>query len=437
ITGIYLYKLTFIITKNKLAGFVTAFVFIANPNILYLQSTPMTELPLLAFFLLSSYYFIRFILSESNFNYILLAALFGFCATLTRYDGWFLVIVEAAVMALVYFPIKFHWYSKLSKIFYWDRFTWQKLQGHVVLFASLAFFGIVLWLAWGYLILGDPLYFTHSEFSAKSQQQSWLARGELPAYHHIGQSITYYTATTWSNIGSVVFLMAMVGCAAYLFDRKIQHRWLLLIILSVPFVFNVVTLFLGQSVIFIPQVTASNFEWNLFNVRYGVMMVPLAAFAVGYLFYKVKPAFKVIVALALVAQASMYPFGIEKVISYEDGVAGLSSASAKIPTAQYWVNDHYDHGLVLVDDFARTLSIVRTSIPMQNMIYVGNKPYWDESLKAPEKYARWIIMQKDDAVWKSILDDQNTQDRLYKYFEKTYTSPEILVFRRNDKVAAE
>jgi hypothetical protein len=40
-------------------------------------------------------------------------------------------------------------------------------------------------------------------------------------------------------------------------------------------------------------------------------------------------------------------------------------------------------------------------------------------------------MQKDDEVWKHLYDDPKVQGRLYKYFSKAYTSPEILIFKRN------
>jgi hypothetical protein len=434
ISAVYLYKLTAIFTKKQWAAFVAALVFMLNPNILYLQTTPMTELPLIAFFILSSYYFIKFILSENNFNFLILAALFGFCATLSRYDGWFLVLMEAAVLGLMYWPIRRFptQFGEIKKV--WNRQNWWKMQGHVIMFGTLAFFGILVWLAWDFLILGDPLYFTHSQFSAKSQQQNWLLRGELPGYKNILQSLLYYLVTAMSNSGVVIFAMTLIGVVVYLFDKKLKHRWLVFAILIVPFIFNVVTLFLGQSVIFIPHITPETFEWNLFNVRYGVMMVPLAAFIVGYLFYVAKPAGKALIAMALLFQLGLYGIGYSKVISFEDGVKGLSSASAKVPDAQYWIRDNYDTGLVLVDDFARTLSIVRTTIPMQNVIYVGNKPYWEESLKEPEKYATWIIMQKDDAVWDSMLENPVVEGRLYTYFQKVYTSPEILVFKRNDAV---
>jgi hypothetical protein len=84
-----------------------------------------------------------------------------------------------------------------------------------------------------------------------------------------------------------------------------------------------------------------------------------------------------------------------------------------------------------MDDYARTVSIVRSGIPMHEVIYIGNKPYWEESFYQPEKYATWIVMQKEDQVWKAINDNRIIRNRMYKYFSKVYTSPDILIFKRN------
>jgi hypothetical protein len=67
---------------------------------------------------------------------------------------------------------------------------------------------------------------------------------------------------------------------------------------------------------------------------------------------------------------------------------------------------------------------------MEKVIYVGTKPYWEESLQNPSAYARWIVMQKDDTVWKSLNDDPIMQGQLYAHFAKVYTSPQILIFKR-------
>lgn len=420
ISALYLYKLAWLVTKSRAASVVSALVFMLNPNALYLQATPMTEVLLIAFQVLSSYFFIKFLQNKDELPSLLMAGVFGFCAVLTRYDGWFLVLLEAAAIGLYYLP---------------QRNSWSKLEGRVIMFATLTFFGIFLWLLWGFLILGDPLYFTNSEFSAKSQQQSWLARGELPSYHNIVSAFLYYFVTAMSNNGVLVFFAAIVGFALYLTDKSARHRHLIALVAIAPFLFNVLTLFMGQSVIFIPHLTPTTFEWTLFNVRYGIMVAPAVSLFFAYLFWRGSASAKLVLAGLVVAQLGLYGIGYSKVISRADGTEGLSSA--KRPDAEYWLREHYDGGLLMMDDFARTLSIIRSGVPMRNDIYVGNKPYWDESLKEPEKYARWIVMQKDDAVWKEILGKPELEGRLYKHFQKVYTSPDILIFKKAEYVIAE
>jgi len=413
VSSLFLFRLTHLITKNTIASFFAFLVFALNPNILYLQTTPMTELPLIMFFILSSYFFVKFIKNDSNLLSLIAAAFFGFLATLSRYDGWFLVLFEALILFLMYVPRKL---------------PFNKLAGRLVFYATLAFFGIGLWMFWDYLILGDPFYFTNSQFSAKSQQEAWLLRGELPAYQNPFLAVEYYLVTAMSNSGVFVFFMALVGFIMYLLRERTKQQLYIAIIMLVPFIFYVITLYLGQSVIFIPHLTPVSFEWRLFNVRYGLMMLPPVAFFLSYLFYRSSQKARSIIILLFLLQFGLYASGYSKIISLEDAVSGLSSA--KRVDAQNWMAQNYDNGLVLIDDYARSISITRSYIPMQNIIYIGNKPYWEESLKKPEKYATWIVMQKDDSVWKAIYADPLVRGRLYTYFKKVYTSPEILIFKR-------
>lgn len=413
ISALYLYKLTHLITKNGLASFFAFLVFALNPNILYMQSTPMTELPLIMFFILSSYYFIRYIKNDTEMLSLMAAAFFGFCASLSRYDGWFLVLFEALVLFALYFPRKI---------------PFKRLVGRMVFFVSLAFFGILIWMFWDYLILGDPFYFTNSQFSARTQQEAWYTRGELPAYHNIFLSIVYYLVTGMSNAGVFVFVLAAIGFIKYLFQEKDRSHLFTALIMMVPFIFYIITLYVGQSVIFIPHVTPVSFEWRLFNVRYGLMVLPAVALFLGYLFARVTVKTRLVILFIFMLQFGLYATGYSKIISLEDGIRGLSAA--KKVDAQYWMASHYDGGLVLIDDYARSISVTRSFIPMQNIIYVGNKPYWEESLVEPDKYADWIVLQKDDSVWRAIIDNKVTQARLYTHFTKVYTSPDILIFRK-------
>lgn len=441
IGGYYLFKTLLLITKKELPSFIGFLTYAVNPNVLYMQSTAMTEIPLIAFFILSTYFMIKFLRDDSDVLSLIFAAFWGMCATLTRYDAWFLVLAESGILFLHYVRRYLRTRNVVSEPGTASR---KAFEGKFLTFATLGFVGIGLWLLWDFLILSDPFYFTNSSFSAKSQQQGWLARGELPTYRNLYLSAAYYVVTSTENLSLTVTAMAVLGLLIFLGDKTVTNKYAIAILLSVPFFFYIATLYAGQSVIFIPSLTPDTFEWQLFNVRYGLVMIPFAAVFVGYLFHAFTrmnlgkaPTGRVIqgiIASVLLFQVFLYYSGEQKVIALEDGVYGLSSSLKSNQDSQDWIVKNYDGGLVLIDDFARTTSIVRSTIPMQNVIYIGNKPYWEESLEAPEKHATWIIAQKGDTVWSNLIDDEVKLARLYKYFVKAYTSPDILIFKRNPDV---
>ncbi|MFZ0953226.1 MAG: hypothetical protein WAN17_13230, partial [Candidatus Sulfotelmatobacter sp.] len=84
---------------------VAVFVYGANPNLIYMQSTAMGESLYLAFFIWAVVYFAEFLRGKAN-----ALTKCGLClvaACLTRYDGWFLaaVLVVGAVF-IVFRPRK-------------------------------------------------------------------------------------------------------------------------------------------------------------------------------------------------------------------------------------------------------------------------------------------------------------------------------------------
>jgi len=428
VSAVVIFHVVHLVTKSFVAAWAGFFVFVTNPNVLYLQATPMTELSLIVFLLLSTYFFMLYLTQGKTYP-LILAGAFGLAASLSRYDGWFLVLLEGLLILIFRFPHHFLQNIRQRGLTLFSFLT-ERGEGEAILFATIALIGILGWFSWGKLILGDPLYFTNSQFSAKSQQQGFLARGELPAYHNLPLAVAYYTVTTMASTGVLVFAVGAIATIVFLLDKKITQRYFFLTLLLSSFFFNIVTLFLGQSIIFIPHITPVDFEWSLFNVRYGVLMVPIFAILFAYLFARVQKFGKVVLMVLLIANLSLYLIGYAKVMTYQDGIVGLSHAGH--PDAEFWLAKHYDKGLALLDDYARTLSIIGTGIPMQNVVYVGNHLYWDEALKAPQRRMTWIVMQKDDTVWKSLYDDQRMRTIVYTYFHKVYTSDRILIFKRNE-----
>jgi hypothetical protein len=443
VASVFMFAIIYHMTKNLIASWLGTFVFALNPNILYLQTTAMTEIPLVAFFLGSIYFYMKH-LETGSLKTLVLSAAIGLAATLSRYDGWFLVLAQTFILIMWYLFISTPDKQKtLSRITDKIKSNWHRMESNVIIFASLAFVGIGLWMLWDYLILNDPLYFTNSPFSAKSQQQDWFERGELPAYKNLTLSFIYYMYTSFVNSGSVLSLAALGGAVVFLIKPSI-NKIILLTLLLVPVFFYTITLYAGQSIIFIPGLTPKEYEWNLFNVRYGVMMIPAAAFLTAYLLHYLtsltvrlqhptlgsgaKGLVTMGMAGLLIFQTYRFISKDEPVISLEDGISGLSASRGS--DAETWIKQEYDGGYILVDDFARTLSIIRSGLPMDKVIYVGNKPYWEESFEKPEKYARWIIMQDGDSVWKNLYENEAMQGRVYAHFEKAYTSPQILIFKQ-------
>src|SRR3990167_9931764 len=107
------------------------FVFIANINILYLQSTAMTELLLIVLMMAGVYELMLWHNTEEIFH-LIKAAFWIFLSSLVRYDGWFLILVSAILIVLHTSKKRIH---KIS-------------EGNFIFFSTLAGLGIGLWLLW-------------------------------------------------------------------------------------------------------------------------------------------------------------------------------------------------------------------------------------------------------------------------------------------------
>ena len=85
---------------NRLAGTLAALLFAANANVLYLQSTAMTETLLLAFMAAATYHLLRWC-RMGGYRQLAATAFSLFLASITRYEGWWMCITVVPVVALV------------------------------------------------------------------------------------------------------------------------------------------------------------------------------------------------------------------------------------------------------------------------------------------------------------------------------------------------
>jgi hypothetical protein len=414
LSGLLAYKLVKLLTGRFTAALAAVAVFALNGNIAYMQSTPMSELPLIATLIGSVYFFVKWT-KFSQLHHLIISSFFAFCGSLIRYDAWFLIIVQASLALAI----------GISR-----RWGWIKTEGILIISGLFSSLGIGLWMLWNYLIFKQPLYFLSSPYSAKSQQMSFAARGQLPSVHNWPSSVEFFTGASVLNIGLAICLLALGGLLVSFFRTRATPRHqssaAATTALLSPFFFNVLSLYLGISILFVPGLLPANFDYQLFNIRYGLMLMPAVAVYVGLLCGFITKKLSA-VALVLITALSIIMLINIKPITLEDGQTGLS---ARRPSAANgYVSAHYDYGYVAFDDFSRSANPVSLGVPMQKIIYVGNHPYWENMLEHPQKYARWLIIRHDDTdvLWQHL---EHNPDFLANYHQ-VYSNQKTYVYVMN------
>src|SRR3989338_10678286 len=248
---------------GRLGQLVGVALYVANLNILYLQSTAMTELLLMATMTAGAYELLSWT-SNHDFLRLIKSAFWIMLSTLVRYDGWFLFVVSFTLIAGL--TLK--------------KYGYKVAEGTTVLFATLAGVGIAFWFLWNALIFKDPFYFAYGPFSARSQQQQLEQAGVLATKGNLWFSTKVYLFALAYNAGAFTAPAGIAGAVAFWLDRKVDPAVRIsTLTLVAPFTFNVLALYLGHSVLFIQGLSGDT--W--FNARYGAMVVPSIAIFVGYL----------------------------------------------------------------------------------------------------------------------------------------------------------
>jgi hypothetical protein len=402
----FLFKLLIEITSNKNAAIVGVVAFVANANILYLQSAAMFEPLLMATSLGSIYYLYKWV-SSDNPSYLVISAIWILLATLTRYDGWSILLASIFVIG----------YTLIYKR------KLRQADGVFSLYISLAGLGVAVWLLYNLLIFGNPLYFANNEFSAHAQQLVLAKSNELPTFQNLVLSARIYLTSAMLNIGVLVSVASLVGLALYIKKNRFKPTTFAALLVLAPLPFNIEALFKGQSVLWIPGLPP--FQSSYFNVRYGILLLPAAILFIGYLASINKWArysVYAIIVLQLGLFYSVYP-GAKTHLNFailRDSYAGIDASTTQAAT---WLGNNYTDGRILISSAKADATIFRTGIDLKNFITEGTGGYWYNSLKEPEKYAEWVVLlpSYDDGVGKQLKSNKTLADNYSVAFEnQTY-----------------
>jgi 4-amino-4-deoxy-L-arabinose transferase-like glycosyltransferase len=382
VTAVLIYKIAFRLTSRKFAGVVAAGVFALNVNMLYMQSTPMTE-ALLFCMLAAMVYCVQQWADTDKYQYLIAGAVAALCATLTRYESW--PVLACLVIAVVVIA----WQRTHAGLT--PKIRWTSTQDRFIAFAVVAFAGIAAWLIWNWAIFGNPLNFQAGQFAKPS---NWVASGEPFIGNWWIATKTYWYAML-DNETSPLLLLAGAGLVCLIVrewrTKRTAARSLPVLSLLVIVPFFIVSLYEGQRPLHVLQI--SN---DLYNVRFGLIMLVPTAIGIGYLvgtLQRFRPAMYVAGGLVLAITVGLGASLVrhDNVITYTAARETLTSTSVvKQEPVVAFLKTHYTGGLVLMESFGN--ENVAFQIPSDQLVYEGSYRQWLPSLQDPAaNHIEWIV----------------------------------------------
>jgi hypothetical protein len=392
----------------NLTAWFAAAIYGLNPNLLYLQSTAMTESLYLALFIWAVVHFREFLQATHGIAWDAEAkrSLWkcGWClagACLTRYDGWFLAAFASGLVVLV------GWRSA-------TRGIWKTVLAFVLLAGTVP----VFWLAYNGIVYRNVLEFANGPYSAHAIERRTAAPGfpPHPGTHNLPVAALYFLKAGESSVAEGTWqrtwlLVAVLGLLPVFLDTRLVA----LLLLWVPVPFYMLSIAYGG----VPVFTPSWWPHSLYNIRYGVQLVPaLAVFLALVVHYSVS------LARAPWARRAIALLGVGLVVASYARVWQAQPGCYR----EAWVNSRtrvqlesaladqlkqFPHDTTLLMYLGEHVGALQDAgIPLQRTINEGNhrvwqqpsdlEGLWERSLADPVRYADFAIAFEGDPVWQAV-----------------------------------
>jgi hypothetical protein len=406
---------------TRVTAWAAAMVYAANPNLIYLQATAMTESLYLALFIWAVVYCNEFVQEAGSFDDgeqsgIASSSLVrcGICLTaacLTRYDAWFLsaAICAAAVLVVALNP----------------RYREQH-RASLRTFVLLATAAPLFWLAYNAAVYRNPLEFANGPYSAKAIEQRTPGASH-PGSHDLQVAVSYFLKSAELNLAAENWqkpwiLLALAGVLTSLiagFARNshslLNHSstgrqlWPLLL-LWIPQPFYALSVAYSGVPIFMPVW----WPFSYYNVRYGLQLLPAFAVFATLAFYfmarlaQSRAVTATLAGMALIlVSASYISIWRDPVCFREAGINSRTRIALERELADFVKALPPDSTILMyLGDHVGALQ--EAGIPLRHVIYEGNhrswkqptdaEGLWERALANPAQYADFVIAFESDAV---------------------------------------
>lgn len=367
-------------TQSAAASFCALGIFALNPNLLYLQSTPMTEPVSLAGLMALLYFSVRFRETQS-WNAIIGAGLAALAASLTRYEGWFVIPFAAAYFVFT---------ARARKL------------AAAALFTGIAVIGPLFWLAHNGFIYSNPLEFFNGPYSAKTIYQLSLSQHvqPYPGDHDWRKAWFFYRTAARLCAGWPVVIMAMGGFFIAIAKRVLWPVFFT----ALPPVFYLWSMHSGSTPIYVPQLWFGSY----YNTRYALAALPLLAVAGGSLALasakRLRPYLASAIVLCAIAPWLIRPDPANW-ICWKESEVNSAARRAWTKEASAFLAKNYQLGQGIFTSFGDLTGIFRQAgIPLRETVHQGNVLEWISSTTRPDLFLRqrWAVAIQGDDVSRAV-----------------------------------
>ena len=382
VAGGFLFAAMRLATESSAAALASLGLLALNPNLLYLQATPMTEPVFLAAMMALLYCAIRFHAKQS-WSAVIGAAVASSAASLTRYEGWFLI-----PFCTLYFVFA----ARRRRILV------------ALLFGAIASLAPLFWLAHNWWLYSNPLEFFNGPFSAQSIYRRQLEQ-HMPPYpgdHDWWKALQYFSVAARLCEGWGVVAVAAAGLLAMVAVRK--AIWWPLLFASLPLIFYLWSMHSGGTPIFVPSLWPNTY----YNTRYGLAALPLLAIAGGCVALLGSPKIRLCMAIAAVL-AGAAPWLVhprpDDWACWEESLRNSTARRAWTKRAASVLAVQYEAGSEIFTSFGDLIGILREAgIPIREALHDGNVPEWMSAVRRPDLFlhARWAVAMSGDIVATTI-----------------------------------
>jgi hypothetical protein len=408
IASVYIYRTVRDLTKKRIPAIAGTLVFALNPNVLYMQSTPMTELLFFATITAATYYVQKWIQTADHargYPSLFGAAFALFLGCLTRYEAWVVTFVLAAVLLFAA----------------WRKFGRAAAEGVLLTYLFFAGAAIALWIGWNTLIFGNPLNFQNGEYAKPSL---WVSEGEKALGDPVVAMQTYWYAMV-NNLGLLLVLTMLAGAAVLAVKhRKLDSLPTLGLLMMAPFF--VVALTVGQRPLHVQQITG-----DIYNVRFGLLMAIPAAIIAGYLVSLTPSRAHVygLIVACIVTLIPLIPDGPTGAVTAREGSLFIGLEGNVRQTSEYLAS-HYRKGeVILIESFGNESILFNARVPLTDNVYEGSYQKWDPALSDPPgQQIKWIVMRTGKAPDKTY-GELYSSDKISAYTE-VFRNDLYIVYQR-------